>query len=131
MKDLVEMVDYVNGKGEMKRVFFGLEKFESLVEKPTINHYTYDFDFIQKKDEEIKKKVIESAKNFYEDFDLIKENLANSIILIKPSNVAEKVVNEYRENLEKSGFTNSSYEINCLLDEIYGKMGFIGNNYKV
>ncbi len=127
MKRLVELIDHVEKSGKKIRKFSNLKYFYERIEKPQINYYTYDFDIIQKNNLEIKEDIIKSIRN-YKNFELIKDNLKNAIIFIRPSGDAEKIVKDYWKNLKECGITNSVYEINCYLDKIYKKMGFVGNN---
>ncbi len=98
MKGLVELIDLVDENGDVKRKFFGISDFEQKIEKPVIQHYTFDFDFVQKFDDEIKYEIIDSLGK-YENFDLIKDNIKRAEIYIFPSETAERVVKKYKSDL--------------------------------
>ena len=115
---LVELIDLVDGEGKVDRKFFGIQDFAKKIEKPLIYYYTYNFDFIQKSDIELKEEIINFIrKDKY--FDLIKHNLEKVQINTIPSNVAEKIVEKYKSDLRAP-----LYGVNDKLIEVYKKMGF-------
>jgi hypothetical protein len=123
MNTLIELIDLINKKGDVERKFFVFENFKknnSLI----FNYYTFDFDLIQKKDFEIK----EIFKNFFKKnnfYKFIEEDFQTSKINILPSNVAEKIIEDYRNNLSEN-----YREANSKLIDAYKARGF-GNNYKL
>jgi hypothetical protein len=115
---LVELIDLIDENGDIVRKFFGIQDFYEKVQNPLINHYTFDFKFIQKNDIELKEEILNLAKK-YDNFEIIKFNLENAKMSIRPSNVAEEIVNEYKKDLRKP-----SYEVNDKLIDVYKSMGF-------
>jgi len=114
---LLEVIDLIDKKGKVSKKFFvfdGFEKKEDLI----FNYYTFDFDLIQKRDFEIKEifKRFLKENNYYK---FVKKNFSQSQLNILPSNVAEKIIEKYRNNSHPD-----IYEINSKLIDAYMARGF-------
>jgi predicted SpoU family rRNA methylase len=115
--NLIEIIDLINKECKSCKKFFGFDGFEKL-DSLIFNYCTFDFDLIQKKDSEIKENFRKFLKenNYYK---FVEKSFDNSQINILPSNVAESVICEYKENLGKT-----ISEVNSKLMEAYKSRGF-------